>query len=110
MLYFDFFKKEKNADVRAEFIRKFGIDRLSHMGKKIDDHTHYSNRLWTSSEYELIDMSPIFTNINYAPHLRMRNMTTGIYHLEGVHPSCRNLDQALNFRMKSKQNQLEVIK
>ena len=28
-----FFKKEKNADVKAEFIRKYGVDRMVSLGK-----------------------------------------------------------------------------
>lgn len=37
----EFFKKEKNADVKAEFIRKYGIERMQSLGKKIcDSHNH----------------------------------------------------------------------
>lgn len=107
----EFFKKEKSADIRAEFIRKFGMDRLAHMGKAIDSYKNYNlNPLWGESEYELIDMSPIFDSIDYAPHLKMTNLTTGVYHLEGVSPECRNLEQALNFRMNGKHKQITTIK
>jgi len=90
----DFFNKEKNADVRAEFIRKYGIERMEKLGKSVDSYKNYSNKAWFESEYELIDMSPIFQSINYAPHLKMKNQTTGIYHLEAVHPSCKTLANA----------------
>ena len=94
----EFFKEEKNADVKAEFIRKYGIDRMSNMGKSVDSYKNYDEFWWTKSEYELIDMSPIFSKITYAPHLRMKNLTTNIYHLEGVHPDCKTIKEALNFR------------
>ena len=32
----DFFNKEKNADIKTEFVRKFGVDRMLSFGKKID--------------------------------------------------------------------------
>lgn len=28
----------------------------------------------------------------------MKNQTTGVYHLEGIHPSCRTLYDALKMR------------
>jgi len=72
---------------------------MSDMGQKIDDWKSYdSNEWWVRSEYELIDMSSIFQNVNYAPYLKMKNLTTGIYHLEGVGPECITLEDAINYR------------
>ena len=98
----DFFTKETNADIKAEFIRKYGIDRMKHLGKSVDKYNNYSQKWWTLSEYEVIDMSTIFTNIPYAPHLWMKNQTTGVYHLEAVHPDCKNIEQALKFRSRNR--------
>ncbi len=106
----DFFKKETNADIKAEFIRKFGIERMLDLGKKIDSYKNYEEGLWIDSEYELWDMANIFESIDYAPHLRMKNLSTGTWHLEGVSPECRSLEQALRFRMKGKHKQLTDIK
>ena len=97
-LSLDFFNKETNANVRAEFIRKFGVSRMKQMGKLIDDYTAYNNVWWTLSKYELIDMAPILKVTRYAPYLGMINQTTGAYHLEGVAPTCRTIEQAINFR------------
>ena len=106
----EFFKKETNADVKAEFIRKYGIDRMSNLGKLVDNK-HNDNHWWIKSEYELIDMSPIFSNIEYAPHLKMKNQTTGVYHLEGVSPECRTIEQALKFRHNNRIGHItEIIK
>ena len=101
-LNIDFFTKETNADIKAEFIRKYGIDRMKHLGKSIDNHKNHNQNWWSKSEYELIDMAPIFTNIEFAPHLWMKNQTTGVYHLEAVHPECRNIEQALKFRSRNR--------
>ena len=95
----DFFKKESNADVKAEFIRKFGIDRMQSLGKKICDARGHSNEWFRASEYELIDMGDVF-QVAYAPHLRMKNLTTGTWHFEAVSPECRSIEQALQFRAK----------
>jgi hypothetical protein len=74
------------------------------------------NEIWTKSEYQIIDMSfspcytsaeykyhleaPIFciSNANYAPFLYMKNQTTGAYHLEGLHPRCKTLYDAIKMR------------
>ena len=83
----DFFKKEQNADIKAEFIRKYGIERMVSLGKLIDtweNHEGTHNFEWyKKSEYKLIDMSAIFTTYAYLPYLYMKNQTVpGIYHLE----------------------------
>jgi len=86
----EFFKKEQNADIKAEFIRKYGIERMVSMGKLIDtweNHEGTNNFEWyKKSEYKIIDMSPIFTTYDYLPYLKMRNQTIPeIYHLECVY-------------------------
>ena len=102
-LSIEFFKKEKNADIKAEFIRKFGIQRMSDMGNVVDSHKNYDEEWWTKSEYELIDMASIFESVNYAPYLKMKNQTIdGVFHMEGVHPNCRTIEQALEFRCGGK--------
>lgn len=94
----EFWKKEKNADVKAEFIRKFGVERMAHMGKVVDSYRKYNNEWYKKSEYELIDMSGIFTSLKYQPCLKMKNQTTGIWHMEFVSPDCRTIDEAIRFR------------
>lgn len=32
------------------------------------------------------------------PYLKMKNPSIGVYHIEGVHPTCRTVRQALNWR------------
>jgi hypothetical protein len=109
ILSLDMFKKEQNADVKTEFIRKYGIDRMIDMGKVVDSYKKYDNQLWNESEYKLIDMASIFDTIRYAPHLYMKNQTTGAYHLEGVSPDCKNLVDAFKFREYENFNQYSTI-
>lgn len=35
---------------------------------------------------------------SYAPYLYMKNQTTGVYHLEGIHPSSKTLYDAIKIR------------
>jgi len=79
---------EENVDQRRELIRKVGVGRLASCGKSVEKN----------NEYELIDMSPVFTGIQYAPHLLMKNPSVDAWHLEGVGRECRTIEQALNWR------------
>lgn len=99
---------EKNADVRAELVRKYGINRLADQGKVLDSYKAYSQQWWTKSEYELVDMAGIFESVDYAPHLKMKNQTTGIYHMEGVDPKCKSIADALTDRWGRNSNEYEI--
>lgn len=110
-LSLDFFEKEKNADVKAEFIRKYGIERMSSKGKLVDSYKKYSNEWFGKSEYELIDMSPVFTRLTYAPYLKMKNQTVpGVFHLEAIPRTIKTVQEAVNFRTKSKNPTIVNIK
>lgn len=89
-----------NADQKAEFVRKYGVERMLELGKKIDSFENYPDEeWWQRSEYELWDMACLFENVPYAPHLKMLNQTTKIWHVEGVSPECRSIPEAINFRL-----------
>jgi len=95
------YKKESNADVKAEFVRKVGIERFLEMGKKLDTYENYDqeeNSWWWKSEYELWDMKALFPSLNSAPFLKMVNQTTKIFHMEGVPSTCKNLVDAIKSR------------
>lgn len=116
--YIDLKKLEKleNVDQRAMFIKKVGIDKFLDKGTIIDTYENYpENEWWAKSEYKLIDMKEIippteirndflkevkYKPVKYAPFLYMKNQTTGIYHLEGVHPKCKTLYDAIKMRYK----------
>jgi hypothetical protein len=87
-----------NADIRMEFVRKIGIERMLELGKKLDTYENYENEWWTKSQYELWDMSCLFPGITIAPHVKMLNPTVGVWHVEAVSPECLTLPTALKDR------------
>jgi len=97
----ELFKKENNADIRAEFIRKYGIERMTALGEIIESASEDSGEWERRSEYQLINMGAIF-GVERAIFLKMKNQSTGIYHLEGVAPECKSIKDALNYRYGSK--------
>jgi hypothetical protein len=100
-LQLDQYHSIDNADVRAEFVRKVGIERFLDSGTLIDCYSNYdvnTHDWWHKSSYELYDMSSMFEGLDYAPYLKMTNQTTGIYHMEGVSPKCRTVGDALKER------------
>ncbi len=106
------YNKLTNADVKAEFVRKVGIERFLDQGKVIDTYTSYDKDIhdwWHASEYELIDMSVLFSTLNYAPYLKMVNQTTKIFHMEGVSPDCKTIGEALKERFGGKDFIIESI-
>lgn len=96
-----FFTNEINADVKAEFVRKFGVERMLGIGTMVDSYTKYDQEeqpWWWKSEYELWDMKNAFVGLDYQPFLKMLNQTTGIWHLEAVSPQCLDIEDALKER------------
>lgn len=83
----------KNAEVRREFIRKFGVERLKTFGTVKDK----------KDNYELIDMSKTLLSGNYAPYLLMKNPSIGTWHLEGVSPEVKTVTEALNWRNQTEE-------
>jgi hypothetical protein len=79
--------RETNIDRRRELLRKIGIENMMSQGEIIEE----------SGGYKLIDMGRLFLEIDYAPYLLMKNPSlANTYHLEGVSPQCRTIQQALN--------------
>jgi len=78
-----------NMQVRAEFVRKVGIERiLSKLSKGIVDE---------KDGYELHDLD--LKDNTYRPHLKMQNPTVPeLWHVEGVPSSCKTVSQALIWR------------
>lgn len=111
-LSMDFFKKETNADIKAEFVRKYGVERMLDLGKKVDTYENYDQEeqsWWWKSEYELHDMAVLFEGLEYQPYLKMKNQTTGIWHVEAVSPSCRTLVDAIKERFGGKEMKIIAI-
>jgi len=111
-LSIDFFTKETNADVKAEFVRKYGVERMLELGNKVDSYEKYDqeeNPWWWKSEYELWDMKNIFVGLDYQPYVKMKNQTTQVWHVEAVSPQCRTLKEAIKERFGGKEMKIVGI-
>ena len=87
----------ENVQIRAEFVRKVGIDRVCYkLGRSVDK----------VGEYELILVD--FGDKRDRPYLKMRNASVPeLWHLEGVHPLCDSVRSALEWRNGS--NEVPVV-
>ena len=83
------FAKIQNAEVRREFIRKVGVERLCTELKSevLDKQGDY--------ELHLIDLGG--TTGNW-PYLKMKNPSIGVWHMEAVAKTCKTVDAALTWR------------
>ncbi len=80
--------KETNAEVRREIVRKIGVDRVCQkLGAKVLDK---------KGDYELLNLDLGENRIR--PYLKMRNPSVGTFHIEGVAPEVKTVEQALNWR------------
>ncbi len=81
---------EKNAEVRREIVRKIGIERvLTKLKAKVLDK---------QGDYELLQL-PNISGMSIIPtYLKMKNPSIGVWHVEGVPPEVKTVQQALNRR------------
>lgn len=85
--------KEKNAEVRRELVRKIGVERIiKELGGVVFDK---------KDNYELIGLD--IGDGRIRPYLKMLNPSIGVYHIEGVHPDCKTVEAALEFRNGTKE-------
>jgi hypothetical protein len=81
----------ENAEVRREFVRKVGVERLCQkLGTKVLDRS--ADGMY---ELHLVDLKG---TTGLWPYLKMRNPSIGVYHMEAVEKSCRTVHEALVFR------------
>ncbi|HPN31111.1 MAG TPA: hypothetical protein PKY81_09145 [bacterium] len=80
--------KVKNSEVRREIVRKIGIERLCNdlNAACIDKYENY--------ELLLLDIG----DSRRMPYLKMINPSINAIHIEGVHPDCKNVKEALAWR------------
>ena len=88
--------KITNAEVRAQFVQKVGMERILEKNETRVVDTAKVNSL----TYELI-MFKINEEIGERPYLKMINPSVGIYHVEGVPPSVTTVAEALDSRNKT---------
>ena len=88
--------KEQNAEVRREIVRKIGIERVCQkLNAKVIDK---------SGEYELLILD--LGDGRRRPYLKMRNPSISTFHIEGVHPNIKTVEEALNWRNGSNEKPL----
>ena len=85
--------KEQNVEIRREIVRKIGIEKVCRdlEAKSIE----------TKGDYELLLLN--LNDKRDRPYLKMKNPSIGVYHIEGVHPDCKTIEQALNWRNQTEE-------
>jgi hypothetical protein len=79
---------EPNAEIRRELIRKVGIEALlGELKSKTFD---------TVGDYELLNVD--LPEVPNARYLKMKNPSIGVWHVEGVHPNCKTVQEAIDWR------------
>jgi hypothetical protein len=82
--------REGNVEVRREIVRKIGIERiLQKLGGKIIDS-------WNGYELIVLNVPGMRTKPAY---LKMRNPSTGTFHVEGIPPRITTCGEALSWRV-----------
>ena len=91
--------KEPNAQVRQVMVERVGIERVCQMfsAKSVDRQSTY--------ELLILDLG----DGRKRPYLKMLNPSIGVWHVEGVHPSCATVQQALNWRNGLTAHQIDEI-
>ena len=90
---------ERNAEVRREIVRKIGIERIvSVIGAQSLD---------VSGDYELLLLD--LQDGLKRPYLKMLNPSIGTWHVEGVHPNCVTVEQAIAWRNGVDIGELPVV-
>lgn len=90
--------QEKNAEIRREIVSKIGIEEvIASLGCTVMD---------TKGDYELVLLN--MQGDRKRPYLRMRNPSIGVYHLEGVPPDIKTVEEALVWRNQTKEEPVIV--
>lgn len=81
--------KEENAEIRMFMIKGTGIVQvIQALGAEVIDNS--------LENYELLSFDKI--NGRYRPYLKMLNPSTETWHIEGVHPNCKTIREAIEWR------------
>jgi hypothetical protein len=79
---------ERNAEVRREIVRKIGIEKVIN---SLDCQV-----LDKKDNYELLSVD--LQDGRLRPYLKMLNPSINTWHIEGVHPNCKTVEESLNWR------------
>lgn len=91
--------REQNAEVRREIVRKIGAEKIcKDLGADCINKS-------SDGIYELLVLN--MGDGRRRPYLKMINPSIGTYHIEGVHPDCKTVEDALNWRNQT--NELPTV-
>ncbi len=103
-----FLSEISNADVRIEFINKYGIEHMCELGEVVDTYENYSDEWYHKSEYQLLNMGGLFDQeLNL--FLKMKHQTMDMFCLEGVENDCKTITEALSYRAEVDMDEYEII-
>ena len=95
----DIILKQENADIRREIVRKLSSEQLINVldAKVLDKKTIELKH--QKLEYELLNID--LGDKRIRPYLKMINPSINTVHVEGVHPDCKTVLDALKYRNDS---------
>ena len=105
----NWFLSEVNAEVRREIIRKFGIERIFQIVDKKEDKLEIGEALIMDVEEDYELWRGRLTDVTYGTYLKMKNPSIGVWHLEGVDPSCLTIKDAIQWRNHGLEKQPETL-
>lgn len=86
------FSKITNVEIRREFVRKVGIERICQSMETV--------LLDKCDDYELLEVD-LKGSTGKWPYLKMLNPSIGVWHMECVDKSCKTVKDALKWRNQS---------
>jgi hypothetical protein len=104
------FAEMQNAEVRREFIRKVGVERIcTELGTEcLDKKDCRDNKFWAKAkkQFGLKDRDAVYElhlvdlkgRTGKWPYLKMLNPSIGVWHMEAVDRKCKTVEEALEFR------------
>ena len=81
---------ETNAEIRREILRKITIERFMKFAQP--------KVLEEKGVYKLLEITGLPDRMPRMVYLQMINPSIGTFHLEGVHPDCKTVQDAINWR------------
>ena len=91
--------QERNAQIRRVMVERLGVERVCQLCN--------AKVISAQGTYELLSLD--LNDGRRRPYLKMRNPSIGVYHLEGVHPDCTTVQEALNWRNGLTEEQIDEI-
>ena len=97
--------QHENVSVRAQFVKKYGVERLKSYGMMIHKADVFIGG--KNHHYEVINMERLLGV--FSPYLQMENASVkGVFHMEGVPVDCDTVEKAYNSRKPKKMLEIPI--